>query len=235
MSAARIEQLKSLLARVQERKAAPRLRPLSTPVAVSSAAPAAVSVVPVNSEAAVAKTIQDLRQVTVSLPEPPAPVAPLTLDDVGPAAFEAAPAVVQAAPVAPPASAGATARSKAPTADDLLPTPSAPPVTSPASVAPVPAPISVAPVPPSAKEPPPAPAVKALEREPSVETLVGTPEPMFETAAAVEAPLTAPSARVEAPLLSRAEPVMKVVSSPRIEAPKNFGDLLEASLSLRPR
>jgi|GEM_PF-6108883 len=216
MSAARIEQLKSLLSRVQERRSQPRLRAAVAPAPVNVGLDAAVGV---------AKTIPDLRQVNVSMPEPPAAAAALTLDEM----LESPTGLVQAPPPAAP-----SVRATAPTVEDLAPAPAAPASAelAPSVAAAPPAPASVSSIAPS-------PAVAApepeLELAPSVETLIGTPERIFETAPAVEAPLTAPSARVEAPLLSRAEPVVKVVSSPRIEAPKSFGDLLDASLSLRPR
>lgn len=212
MSAARVEQLKTLLARVQERRAAPRLRvevpmPVAVPSPAAVASPAAVpsSVEtgavareqPVDtSRAAVANTVLDLRQVPVTMPEPPSVAAPLVLEDLP----------LKAEPVRKPE----TDRTTAPTVADL------PPAT------------------------PPAPAIVTRETQPEslppvvpVEATRPVREKIPEPAP--EAPLTAPSARVEAPLLARTEPVVRVVSSPRIEAPKNFGDLLEASLSLRPR
>ena len=184
MSAAQVERLRSLLSRVQERRAAPRVRELaSVPAPAEPTAPA-------RSALGVANTMPDLRQVSVASPEP-VNEAPLMLEEVQRSA---------AATHRPE-----TARTSAPTANDLLPTP--------ASAAP--------PAEPDALETiPPLPAEAELESLPP---------------AAPEVPLSAPSARVEAPLLSRAEPVVRVVSSPRIEAPKSFGELLDLSLSLRPR
>jgi hypothetical protein len=192
MSAARVEQLKSLLARVQERRAAPRV----SAVAVVSAPAPAHSVAEVRVRAntpeptlqppttdarAVAKTVADLRQVSLA-PEPlTAAAPPLELDDMQ---------GMEPQSVAPVARKLESERTTARTANDLPATPVS---------------------------------------EPELESLPPLPMP------APEAPLMAPSARVEAPLLARSEPVVRVVSSPRIEAPKNFGDLLEASLSLRPR
>ncbi len=189
MSAARVEQLKGLLARVQERRAAPRLRvePGAQAAARSATSgPEAPSSADAASRA-VAHTMLDLRQVPVSMPEPAQAVAPLVLEDM-PSRLE-------------PAS--RKSESPSTTASTVADLPVAPP--------------------------PPSPVPVARELEPETLPPVALAEP------AAEVPLTAPTARVEAPLLARSEPVVRVVSSPRIEAPKNFGDLLEASLSLRPR
>ncbi len=198
MSAARVERLKSLLSRVQERRAAPRVRGLVAVPAPVAAPPEPVAPAPSSHEPGlgVANTMQDLRQISVSSPEP-VHEAPLVLEGVQ----RGAPA-----PTPPAAHTAATARTTAPTANDLAPTPAARPA-----------------------EPELLESIPPLSAEPELESL--------PPAAALqeEAPLSAPSARVEAPLLSRSEPVVRVVSSPRIEAPKSFGELLELSLSLRPR
>jgi hypothetical protein len=240
MSAARIDQLKSLLARVQERRAAPRVRSLApvVPVAVPvvraresnpSLAPAAqpsVPAVPVthkppvtDASLGVAKTIQDLRQVSVSPPEPATPpVLDLALGDMF-AAEARAPSQeaseAKHAPASEPAARSPLTRA-APTVNDLEAlTASEPPsaVTrgSEGALKPVP------------------PFDPVFDSEPPTSaTLVSAPELEAEPIL-----LTAPSARVEAPVLARSEPVVRMVSAPKVEAPKSFGDLLELSLSLR--
>jgi hypothetical protein len=60
-------------------------------------------------------------------------------------------------------------------------------------------------------------------------------QPAAEAARVEEAPLTAPSARVEPLPLASSKPVVRAVSAPVVETPKTFGELLELSLSLRPR
>jgi hypothetical protein len=199
MSAVRVEKLKSLLSRVQERRAAPRLRE----VAASAPTVPQPSPEPV---LGVANTMQDLRQVSASLPEP-VKEAPLVLEDVQLSAAEPIPLVTR----------------KPESARSLTPAASAPPAAA--------RPVETGG---PARE-------QELKRSSdlfeSVPPLAAATEPASLPPAqpAPEAPLIAPTARVEAPLLSRSEPVVRVVSSPRVEAPKSFGELLEASLSLRPR
>lgn len=197
MSTARIEQLKSLLHRVQERREQPRLRAvgasaerISGEVRVGEAEPLRLSeVMPTQTRAAL-------------------PTPQLTEAQVREAFTASAPSVLEALPPVvlgverPNAAAEAAQPSRtAQTLSDI-----------------------------------PALAVQASD-DPEITTSFDSEPP---TGASVIPPataelLTAPSQRVEAPLIAKGEPVARVVSAPRVDAPKNFGDLLEGSLSLRPR
>jgi hypothetical protein len=51
----------------------------------------------------------------------------------------------------------------------------------------------------------------------------------------LEPVVSSPTARIEPQPAAAADSVVRVVAPPRVEAPKTFGELLETSLSLRPR
>jgi hypothetical protein len=193
MSAARIQKLKSLLSRVQERRAEPR-------TAVRRGAIAAVLDPALQGSAPQAQ--QELRVVP-----PPAPAQPRVERSELPEAL--------APSSAPPGNRGSEQSRSAPTVEDL---PALPPLDAlPATPQPLTQSLEPAPIPaaPAARKPEPLPVV-----QPAPE-----PEPVVSAA----------SARVEPSAPRAAEPVARAVSAPRVEAPRSFGDLLELSLSLRPR
>ncbi len=95
----------------------------------------------------------------------------------------------------------------------------APPTIVPAAFSPKPAPVAM----------PPAAPVPAAPRAPAFE-----PEPATGRGPVVaSAPITAATARIAAAPMSAASPVAAVSKARSIE-PKNFGELLDLSLALRP-
>lgn len=191
MSAVRLEKLKSLLSRVQERRAAPRL---------SAVAPVSKG--------------QDAEADGAALLE--SAEVPAAAHDVSPVLRPELPAKpVEAGRV----SEDARRLAHAPTLGNMPPAPAAKP-------------------PAGAKRAEPAAAQPAMPVEAKAaadERALPAVEPAREVARVEDAPLTAPSARVEAAPVASSKPVVRAVSAPAVETPKTFGDLLELSLSLRPR
>jgi hypothetical protein len=194
MSAVRLEKLKGLLNRVQERRGQPRLSAVA-PVPKTQDAEANGAALLESAEVPTAA-----HEISPVLrPEPPAKPVEVEREDVqrlahAPTLGNVPPAVAKAPePAAPPAVAKAAE-------------PSAPP-----------------------------PVVPAEAKAPVVEEALPEVEPAAEVARVEEAPLTAPSARVEPLPMASSKPVVRAVSAPVVETPKTFGDLLELSLSLRPR
>jgi hypothetical protein len=185
MSRNRVEKLNSLLQRVQQRRAEPRL------VAVSGGNPISS-----------ANTNLQQREAPRALEVAPRPAAnllealgsELTLDSTPPP-------VPAAAAVATPVE-----RRPAP------PAPAAPDTQPPAARSEPPAQLKT----PTSTVPPPVTAADALQRA-TTEVLPPTP---LRVAPSPPVPFDA---------------AVKVVSSPRIEQPKTFGELLEQSLALRPK
>jgi hypothetical protein len=195
MSAARMNKLKALLGRVQERRAAPRLK------AVPAAPEPVVSLAPEPSS-----TLPDVLRVTAPPPEAVTTPPPelVTMPPAAARAEEVAAFLHSSAP--PNASRGSEATRSAPTVEDLPP---------------MPALDTLPPIPDFGEEP------EGPVTEP--------PPPAAPAVALAEPVLTAPSARIEPQPMAPAEPVVRVVAPPRVEAPKTFGELLEVSLALRPR
>jgi hypothetical protein len=236
MSAARIEKLESLLARVQRNRHAARTEPRrkpSTPLelAVESAElplpsepppappaivehgtpPAGVKVTP--SFAKVAIPVDDEPELVVSEPSGDYDVVIDGDDDDG----------------------------------DELPTVPPPPPEPPAVVIASPGfePVQLPPWPPSDRPPaiealpvaarveptPPAAVAKTPVAEPAV-----AKAPSVAEAPPVEPPRVAPAARpIEAPLPSASAPVARVVAPAPKPEPSTFGELLDRTLALRPR
>lgn len=189
MSAARIEHLKALLSRVQERREQPRLR----------------SVTAGQEDERVSEVVATARAARVPPIQPPLSIEPISILENVEQALP--PVVISSTPQ--PAAARETSvddvARRAPTRSDM------PKV------------------------------VKEDSDDPEIETSFDSEPPTgpsdIPEALIDETPLelTAPSQVVTAPRLSQSTPVVQIVSAPRVEAPKNFGELLEASLALRPR
>jgi hypothetical protein len=230
----RVNKLEALLARVRERRDAPRLRsvaaaPLHVPTAVEkplerAAAPIterlARPAAPTPLEDAMSelspRPMAPTPVPSVRTPQPPAS-AEISLDDFEPVRPSRTPEKKRVEP-APP-----VAKAPPPPVEDLFgdpfasrPPPAAPtPVAVPAPApAPVPMPVAAPPAPVPVAQPAPAPV----------------PAPVAQPVQ-----LSAPSARVAAEAPVASAPVAKAVSPVRTEAPNTFGELLERTLSLRPR
>ena len=233
----RVQKLESLLARVRERREAPRLRTVSPALAPAQPSNQAVDRAPAMpiterfSRPVPATPLEDAmselaptpmaRTPTPAAPRTPVPSGELSLDDFELARPAPAPAPARAPAPAPAAEKKRVeppaAKAPPPDDDDLFgdpfasrPPPAAPiPVATPASPVPVPMPAPVAaPVPQPVAMPTPA------------------PQPVQ---------LGAPSARIAADPAAASAPVARAVSPVRTEAPNTFGELLERTLSLRPR
>jgi hypothetical protein len=206
-----VDQLKALLSRVEERRNGPRLR----------AVPPAVAATP-----APANEVRHAERIS-ALPErkPPAGPTPLehaiagglsptpipgmkkpSSDELVLDDFEPPQTAVARAPGGGPRG-GETAHRTAPTMPQTDPF-AGDPFASPPPPAPAPRPSPAA---------APAPAAKA--------PVAAAPAP---------AP-TAPTARIAAPEPAANVPVARAVTRARVETPRTFGELLDLSLSLRPR
>lgn len=259
MSTARLDRLRALLTRVEQRKAQPRLRAVPSaapqPLAVASIAKApppedeelSFDTIPPAAEpatvppAAAAPSVQPLAPQPARTPLPSRPAAtspieeavaqlPERVEDSGPLEVQALAEPITTPeereehdtepPPPPPAFDPHVMVTHRPDAKlslpdiELIGAPAAPTF------------VQAGPtfVPPSGGREPtlefatgPKAAPRAIE--------VGTAEPIL---------LQAPSATIEASLPSVAQ-AARAVSQVRIEAPKSFGELLELSLSLRPR
>ena len=224
----RVQKLEALLSRVRERREAPRVRAVAP---VPAAAPA-----PVVAEKSLERVVQ-ASPITERISRP---AAPTPLED---AMSELTPTPMAPAPVPSP-------RMPRPPSDEFsLDIEPVRPSRAPEKKRVEPPPAAKAPAPPPADEfedmfasrPPPAapkpvaaPAPAAAPVPVQVAAPAPAPIPVAQPAPA-PTPITAPSARVapEAPVASA--PVAKAVSPVRTEAPNTFGELLERTLSLRPR
>ncbi|MCU0677503.1 MAG: hypothetical protein MUE69_32535 [Myxococcota bacterium] len=238
MSAARIEKLETLLARVQRNRHAaptePRRKP-STPLELA------------------------VESAELPLPSEPPPAPPALLEaGTPPAGVKVTPSFAK---VAIPVDDEPELVVSEPSGDydvvidgddgddddgDELPTVPPPPPEPPAVVIASPGfePVQLPPLPPSERPPaiealpvaalvePTPPA--AIAKTPVAEPAVAKAPPIAE--APVEAPRVTPSARpIEAPLPPASAPVARVVApAPRTE-PSTFGELLDRTLALRPR
>jgi hypothetical protein len=258
MSQARISKLQALLKRVETRKVAPRLQVVAQPIkgAAPAAAPAALDFEELAPDT-LPPTPEPARKVPSSSPLESAlgqlddsgplqvqalaePIAPARREDLAPAAFTApAPAMApftppQAIPAVPPPPQISVSLPAASLSQDSM-------LTHRPEAGPGDFDMPIELTQPAKKAQAPAEARPAAPREPTIE---------FETAkvrvsardartmaesAAVEAPLVAPSQTIEASPLAQGAAPARAVSAARIEAPKTFGELLERSLSLRPR
>jgi hypothetical protein len=208
-----VDQLRALLSRVEERKKGPRLR----------AVPAAVAATPAPAnEVRSAERISALPDRKPAAPSPlenaiagglaPTPVPGTVKPASGELVlddFEPPQTAVSRAPAGTPRG-GETAHRTAPTV----------PQTDPFAGDPF------------ASVPPPAPAAKAA------------PAPAAPAPAAAKAPApvaapapapTAPTARIAAPEPAVSAPVARAMTRARVETQRTFGELLDLSLSLRPR
>lgn len=230
MSAARIEKLESLLARVQRNRnaapAEPRRKP-STPLELA------------------------VESAELPLPSEPPPAPPAIVEHgTPPAGVKVTPSFAK---VAIPADDEPELVVSEPSGDydveidgdgdddgDELPTVPPPPPEPPAVVIASPGfePVQLPPLPPSERPP----AIEALPLAALVEPTPAEPvvakapvaEPAFEEAPpAAKAP---PSARpIEAPLPAVSAPVARVVAPAPKTEPSTFGELLDRTLALRPR
>jgi hypothetical protein len=213
MASARLEKLRSLLKRVEERRGKPRLHAVAAP--------------------RVSMDDEDLPPTMRPAPTPP-PARPATakspLEDALGDFGSGTPLEVTA--LAEPINAPRSAPPQG------VPGPSAPQRPAPVS----PAVRAPTPAPPRAPTPAPAPLapVVPIQQAPVVASSRVTLEfekprlPPVE-ARAPAGDLSAPTQTIEpAPLASGAAPV-RAVSELRAEAPKSFGELLDLSLALRPR
>jgi hypothetical protein len=185
----RVEKLKALLAKVEQRRAEPRL--------VAVAGGAALSTANTN--------VASRREAPLELARPPAPVAaapePLSFEDS----------------LAPPSSIPPPSVHEAETKlRSSLPPPNvaarAPQTTGPSSTVP--------------------PAAPARPR--SDEAPASTPAERPAARSSTEVLPATPSRIVPSPALPF-ESAVAVTSSPRVDSPKSFGELLEQSLALRPK
>jgi hypothetical protein len=210
MASARLEKLKSLLKRVEERRSKPRLH------AVAAPRPAAAARAP----------FEELASAPAPEPVRPAAASPLedALGDFGAdAQIEVRPlaepiTTPKSAPRTPPVE-PAFAREPEP-AVTYRPPGSIPAARPPSPVAPV-APV----VPLQATSPTPTVS-------PKVTLEFGMPRVELPAPAA---DLSAPTQTIEPAPLPAGTPPARAVSAARVDTPKSFGELLELSLSLRPR
>jgi hypothetical protein len=216
-----VDQLRALLSRVEERRNGPRLRAVpaavaATPAPANEVRPAErISALPERKPPAGATPLENA--IAGGLSPTPVPgnkpaSMELDLDD-----FEAPQTAVSKAPVASPRG-GEVAHRAAPTVPQTDPFAgdpfaSSPPPAPAAKPAPAPAPAV-------ARAPAPAPAPAPARPAP-------TPAP-------APAP-TAPTARIAAAEPSASAPVARAMTRARVETPRTFGELLDLSLSLRPR
>jgi hypothetical protein len=220
-----VDQLRALLSRVEERRNAPRLR--AVPAAVAQATPAANEVRPAERTSALPERKPPAgptpleHAIAGGLAPTPVPgnkpaSMELDLDD-----FEAPQTAVAKAPATTPRG-GEVAHRGAPTmpqTDPFAGDPfaSSPPPAPAAKPAPAPAPAA-------AKAPAPAPARPAATPAPA-------PAPAPQPAPAP----TAATARIAAPEPAASAPVARAMTRARVDTPRTFGELLDLSLSLRPR
>jgi DNA polymerase-3 subunit gamma/tau len=233
----RVEKLRALLGRVEERRAQPRLH--KVPAQFSPALP--------SNQAAVAERVSaapDLRgpgapvvERVSAVPErqakPPAPT-PLegAIAHLSPAARDAAPTPVP----------GQLQPSSDLVLDDLDP-PMARAKAAPQPAVSAPTARLSRPVlePPTkvVSKIPPEPAADLFASDPFAPSVPpgppsSPPTAVVPAAPAVPAPLTSPTARVAPPEMSASAPVARAVSPARVESPKTFGELVERTLALRP-
>jgi hypothetical protein len=232
MSAARIEKLESLLARVQRNRhaapAEPRRKP-STPLELA------------------------VESAELPLPSEPPPAPPAIVEHgTPPAGVKVTPSFAK---VAIPVDDEPELVVSEPSGDydvvidgdddgDELPTVPPPPPEPPAVVIASPGfePVQLPPLPPS--ERPPAiealPLAALVEPTPAAKTPVAEPAvakaPPIAEAPPVEAPRPVPAARpIEASLPAASAPVARVVAPAPKPEPSTFGELLDRALALRPR
>jgi hypothetical protein len=236
MSAARIEKLESLLARVQRNRHAARTelrRKPSTPLELA------------------------VESAELPLPSEPPPAPPAMLEaGTPPAGVKVTPSFAK---VAIPMDDEPELVVSEPSGDydvvidgdgddddgDELPTVPPPPPQPPAVVIASPGfePVQLPPLPPSERPPaiealPVAALVEptpAVAKTPVAEPAVAKAPPIVETPPA-EAPRPAPAVRpIEAPLPAASAPVARVVAPAPKPEPSTFGELLDRALALRPR
>lgn len=232
MSAARIEKLESLLARVQRNRHAgptePRRKP-STPLELA------------------------VESAELPLPSEPPPAPPAIVEHgTPPAGVKVTPSFAK---VAIPVDDEPELVVSEPSGDydveidgdddgDELPTVPPPPPEPPAVLIASPGfePVQLPPLPPSERPP----AIEALPlaavvepTPPAMEPVVAAPvvEPVVaKTPPVAEAPRVVPSARpIEAPVPAVSAPVARVVAPAPKTEPSTFGELLDRTLALRPR
>jgi len=150
--------------------------------------------------------------------EPPASPAPASFRPAGPASLPPSPAK---APSLAPEDFGEAPEEEL---DEELSVPLPPPKSLPALEGPATLPPGPASAPPSLR---PAALLESVKPV--------APSAASESLSAGDDFFTAPSARIEPQAPAVAAPVMRAVSQARIETPKTFGELLEQTLSLRPR
>lgn len=268
MSSARIDKLKGLLARVEQRRAQPRLRAVPTPVAAAPAPLVEESFAEDNfdDDELFAKTDPPPALLVTEKKPAKAPASPIEdalalLDGSGPLDVQslAEPIAMKsagepraeppAAERAPERAADPTPRAPEPAYKSRLSEPDPFVTERPGANPSMPA-VEFRPAPSGAR---PGGSVReptlrfdtGVEAAPEAQIEIGglesepptTPPPAAEARLQSEPPqpLSAPSQVVEAETLSSAVAPARAVSAPRIELPKSFCDLLELSLSLRPR
>lgn len=210
-SSARLEKLKSLLKRVEERRAKPRLHAVAAPRA--------------------ARTAEEERFAAAppAAPEQARPAATSALEDaIGDFGADALDVRALAEPITTPKGVPRAPEPAAPREPEPLVTYRPEPVSMPAAR-------------PSLPTGPIAPVVPlqlatASTNVSSKATLeFGVPRIELPPAPVPVGDLAAPTQTIEsAPLAGGARPA-RAVSAARVEAPKTFGELLELSLALRPR
>ena len=230
MSAARIEKLESLLARVQRNRHTARTEPRrkpSTPLELA------------------------VESAELPLPSEPPPAPPAIVEHgTPPAGVKVTPSFAK---VSIPVDDEPELLVSEPSGDydveidgdddgDELPTVPPPPPEVPAVVIASPGfePVQLPPLPPSERPP----AIEALPAaalvQPTPPVVAKTSEPVVAKApvaeASVETPRAAPSAHpIEAPLPTASAPVARVVAPAPKTEPSTFGELLDRTLALRPR
>jgi hypothetical protein len=215
-SSVRLEKLKSLLKRVEERRAKPRLHAVAAPRA---AAPAA-------------RTTEELFAAPPpAAPEPARPAAKSPLEDAigdfGTDALDAR-ARALAEPITTPKGVPRAPEPVAPREPEPLVTYRPEPVSMPARPS-LPTGAPIAPVVPLQI------ATASTNLSSKVTLEFGVPRIELPPAPVPVGDLPGPTQTIEsAPLAGKASPA-RAVSAAHVETPKSFGELLELSLALRPR
>jgi hypothetical protein len=212
-SSARLEKLKSLLKRVEERRVKPRLHAVAAPRAAGRAAEEERFAAP-----------------PPAAPEPARPAAKGPLEDaIGDFGTDALDVRALAEPITTPKGVPRAPEPAAAREPEPLVTYRPEPLSMPAARPSLPTGSPIAPVVPIQL------ATASTNVSSKVTLEFGVPRVELPPAPVPVGDLAAPTQTIEsAPLAGRAPPA-RVVSAARVETPKSFGELLELSLALRPR
>jgi hypothetical protein len=211
-SSARLEKLKSLLKRVEERRVKPRLHAVAAPRAAGRAAEEERFAAP-----------------PPAAPEPARPAAKSPLEDaMGDFGTDALDVRALAEPITTPRGVPRAPEPAAPREPEPLVTYRPEPVSMPARPS-LPSGAPIAPVVPLQL------ATASTNVSSKVTLEFGVPRVELPPAPVPVGDLAAPTQTIQsAPLAGKAPPA-RAVSAARVETPKSFGELLELSLALRPR